>query len=292
MAKLNKPYPEASSGETSFLNLVNGMVAGSAVSLYSFNISSPSINTSDYNIIVSVDKDVFVSYLKLDFLLYNLRTSLFASDGGFTTSGLTTTNPIHIHAHHNFAPIRYFMSGWDSLKLTDNSLMINFDLDKDMVISITTPKAIALLRAVYLTVGTRMNEVCSQCGTTTFAIDDLCVGACPFATYAYQEYKRGGQSCLSCSAKLNETLNKVGTGCVCIDGFTRTSMGSCELNPRPSAIVSPVSIAVNNSSATTTTTVSSTVTVLSPNIITPASAVTSVQSSLVNTTVGVASGSN
>lgn len=170
-AKLNQPYPEANNGETSFLNLVNGVLADSAVSVYAFNISSPSINSSDYSIVVSVDKDVNVSYLKLDFLLYNLRTSLFASDGGFTTSGLTTANPIHIQAHHNFAPIRYLMIGWDSLKLADNSLMMGFDLDKDMVISITTPKAIALLRAVYLTVGTRMSEVCSQCSSTAFVID-------------------------------------------------------------------------------------------------------------------------
>lgn len=164
-AKVNQPYPDASSGETSFINLVNGVSANSPNSLYEFNISSPSINSNNYSIVVSVDKDVTVSYLKLDFILYNLRTSLFASDGGFTTSGITAGSPIYIQAHHNFAPIKYLMIGWDSIKLNNRSLMLDFDMDKDMIISITTPNTISSVRTVYLTVGTRMSDVCSKCSS-------------------------------------------------------------------------------------------------------------------------------
>ncbi len=48
-----------------------------------------------------------------------------------------------------------------------------------------------------------------------------CIDSCPSNTYPFVDYVKGGKSCLTCSSKLNETINEFNTGCVCLEGMQR-----------------------------------------------------------------------
>ena len=48
-----------------------------------------------------------------------------------------------------------------------------------------------------------------------------CLDSCPVMTYPFVNYAKGGKSCLTCSTKLNETINEFNTGCNCMDGLKR-----------------------------------------------------------------------
>lgn len=174
-----------------------------------------------------------LSYIKISYILYSVGSALFASDGGYFSTGLATSVPVYVKVHNNFAPIRYFIIGFDSISLTDKLFSLNMNIDQDMIISVTTANTnkIPIIKIIYLAIGNKMSEVCSKCSTSSsdkhYAYGDTCVRVCPVNTYAYDMYSNGGQSCLTCSTKLNQSLNSLKTACVCLPGYTRTSTGLC-----------------------------------------------------------------
>ena len=73
-----------------------------------------------------------------------------------------------------------------------------------MIIAATSHKSIDNVKIVYLAVGTKMSDVCSNCGNFKLYVSaNLCVATCPLSTYPYEGYLLGGQACMTCSSKLN-----------------------------------------------------------------------------------------
>ena len=60
------------------------------------------------------------------------------------------------------------------------------------------------LGIVYLSIGKQPSLVCSCDKYIQF---DGCIDDCPSLSYPYVNYAKGGKTCLTCSAKLNETIN-------------------------------------------------------------------------------------
>lgn len=93
-----------------------------------------------------------------------MDTALFSSGGGFFASKLASGSPIYINVHSSFAPVVYNMLGFDVISVqSSRTLYLNMNIDSDNILEISSVKGIDYIRGVYLTVGQRMRDVCSQC---------------------------------------------------------------------------------------------------------------------------------
>lgn len=76
--------------------------------------------------------------------------------------------------------------------------------DADFVLETYTGNKFEELGVVYLSIGAQPDGVCS---CNQFIMKGGCVDECPPITYPFINYAKGGKSCLTCSPKLNETIN-------------------------------------------------------------------------------------
>ncbi len=67
-----------------------------------------------------------------------------------------------------------------------------------------------ILGVTYLTIGQQPSKICQNC-TNQWIDSTSCDASCPNNTYPYTGYANGGKSCLTCSPKLNETINEFNT---------------------------------------------------------------------------------
>lgn len=142
------------------------------------------------------------------------------------------------------------MMGIDKISLKD-SFQLYINIDDDYILETWSNSGIPSLRVVYLTIGEKSNKVCSRCNN--FIYRDSCLDSCPFEnTYPYEGYEIGGKSCLTCSLKVFERLRDDRTGCECVDGTARNSLGICSkidpnlIIPDPNETLTPNEICGDN----------------------------------------------
>lgn len=70
--------------------------------------------------------------------MYNLNNTLFASDGGFILSTLSSSSPVYVKIHNNFASLKYWIVGIDNIEIkTDGKgFAIEARIDEDMVLGV------------------------------------------------------------------------------------------------------------------------------------------------------------
>lgn len=73
--------------------------------------------------------------------MYNLNNTLFASDGGFILSTITSSNLVYVKIHNNFAPLKYWIVGIDNIeikadKADGQGFTIDARIDEDMVLGV------------------------------------------------------------------------------------------------------------------------------------------------------------
>lgn len=160
-----KPMPFYSDGQTLSLNFINSLTASSA-STYSINCSAASKTETAYTVSIALSPETSVSYIKVDYLIYNLNLTQFASDGGFFSTSLAPDAPLYIKFHNNFAPILYWFVGIDTLVLgKDKALTFGFDLDKDYVLGVHSGGKIDNIKFIYVGMGQKMVDICGNCST-------------------------------------------------------------------------------------------------------------------------------
>lgn len=117
--------------------------------------------------------------------MYNLNNTLFASDGGFILSTITSSNPVYVKIHNNFAPLKYWIVGIDNFEIKGDGqgFIIDANIDEDMVLGVQGKGEVSI-KMFYLGVGANMGQVCGTC-VNVYAMGDNCVNKCPQNTYPY-----------------------------------------------------------------------------------------------------------
>lgn len=204
------------------MTFITGIRANSTQAIYAIN--STVIQKFQDSFLVSVVNDPATSltYLKVDYVIFNTNLSLFSSGGGFYAAA-DIQRPYYTKVHRSFVPINYMLLGFDKIRISGpKQFSLEISIDQAYILGIQAINKLAYAEVVYLTIGQKTNIVCSSC-PATYIYFETCIATCPISTYAYSGYANGGQSCLSCSAKVNEQLNPQRTGCICLDGFTRSA---------------------------------------------------------------------
>jgi hypothetical protein len=80
-------------------------------------IKTLSKTPSTYTVTVASSPTTTISYIKISFIMYNLNNTLFASDGGFILSTLSSSSPVYVKIHNNFAPLKYWIVGIDNIEI-------------------------------------------------------------------------------------------------------------------------------------------------------------------------------
>lgn len=119
----------------------------------------------------------------------------------------------------------YLLIGLSSLVLSNSDLSFSASVDSDFVLSLQSSSNLQQFTLFYLVFGILPSQICPSSSITKYVLNNSCVSTCPNGTVTYS-YPSGGQSCRSCSAKLNTIPNSNGTACICSTGYTSNN-GIC-----------------------------------------------------------------
>ena len=235
------------------LNFIAGLRATSATGVIGVRCGSQSISSQTYTVAVTVNSETVLSFIKINYVIFNTEQSKFASNGGyFEPQSLTVATPRYHKIHSDFAPIVYELAGFDSIVLRGKKkLHLDVAIDSDYILGFRTNYDIDEISIFFLTIGQRMNLACASCPLKVVH-NRSCIAACPSGTYLYDRYTLTGKSCLTCSAKVYEKLNDAGTACVCESGYAKNEKGIC------TSII--ITIPTGTLGSTTTTTVTNSTT--------------------------------
>ena len=243
---------------TIYLNYINGIKATSAQKVYEVSTSSVSRSASTYTVEVTVNPNTNLTYLRLDYIIYNTNLSLFASGGGFY-SNTNIFNPIYMKVHGNFLPVNYNLMGLQGIRIANQTqISLNLDIDRDNILTISTTAILSAANIVYLTIGQKTNLVCAAC-PEKFIYRESCIDSCPEQAYPYASYVTGGSSCLTCSPKVFEVINPQNSGCICLSGYSFNSRRQCALTLTTTTSVTTITTttnsSINNSSSSNSTSI-------------------------------------
>jgi hypothetical protein len=177
--------------------------AVSTTNLYNIScfVSDKTLNNFTLEIIVS--NLTLLKKIKIDYIIYNNDTALFSTGGGKLSSLLSPSFPIYIKLHNTFAPIVYYMLGFEMISLQNvTSFDLTMSIDTDYIFEVSSNYKIDEIGVSYLSVGQTMIDVCKKCNNS-YAYGATCEPQCPINTYSYTKYTEGGKSCLTCSSKIH-----------------------------------------------------------------------------------------
>lgn len=167
---------------TIYLNYINGLQASSAQRVYEVNISAASKSVSSYTVSVRVNAATTLTYLRMDYIIYNTEISLFSSGGGYYASS-NIVGPYYQKIHKNFLPIQYKLLGFQSIRVANqNEIHLDINIDDDTILGVSgdSTHPLANARVVYLTIGQKSNLVCASCPNLfIYQKSQNCITNCP-----------------------------------------------------------------------------------------------------------------
>ena len=116
------------------------MQASSSQRVYEVNVNPNSKSETTYTIAISANPATTLTYLRVDYIIYNTEISLFSSGGGYYTSS-NFVGPYYQKIHKNFLPIQYKLLGFQSIRIANqDQIKLDINIDQDTILEITGDK--------------------------------------------------------------------------------------------------------------------------------------------------------